>query len=273
MNNAVAQRPANNLATLQQLLLTHKDQIAMALPKHLTPERMIRVALTAVSRTPELQKCSPISVAACVVQSSILGLEPEAALGEAYLIPFKNQCQLVIGYKGLVKLVRNSGQLSTINAAVVRQNDTFEFEDGLYPKLIHKKPTPFATAKERGDVIGYWAGALLKDGSQQFVVMGKGEVEEHRRKYSKAANSGPWVNEFDAMALKTCIRKLCKFLPQSVEVQTAVALDEQAETGVAQMFASAVPTDLVPEAEPDADDEMPKAIEATAVEQPSLINA
>lgn len=279
MNNAVATRPANGLATLQQLLITHKDQIAMALPKHLTPERMIRVALTAVSRTHQLQSCDPKTVAACVVQASILGLEPEAALGEAYLVPFKvkgvQMCQLVIGYKGLIKLVRNSGQLSMINAATVREKDTFEFEDGLKPYVVHRKPSPFASPVDRGPVIGYWAGALLKDGSQQFVVMGKGEVEEHMRRYSKSytLDSSPWKTEFDAMALKTCIRKLCKFLPQSVEVQTAIALDEQADTGVAQMFTSAVPTDLLPAATDTDDDDMPRAIDATATEQPSLINA
>src|ERR1051325_4467360 len=77
-----------NLTTLKDLLTRYKEQIAMALPRHLTPERMIRVALTAVSRSQKLQECNPATVAGCVVQASILGLEPDGILGEAYLVPF-----------------------------------------------------------------------------------------------------------------------------------------------------------------------------------------
>src|SRR4051812_13911554 len=98
---------------LQALLEEHKGLIAAALPRHMTPERMIRVALTAIKSNPTLMKCDALSVAACIVQASILGLEPVSFLGEAYLIPFKNKdgsysCQFIPGYQGLIKLARNS---------------------------------------------------------------------------------------------------------------------------------------------------------------------
>jgi len=222
------------------------------LPQHMTASRMIRVALTAVSSTPELQECSALSVAAAIVQSSILGLEPNAVLGESYLIPFKGVCTLVIGYQGLIKLVRQSGELLTINAQAVRQNDRFEFEDGLTPILIHKRAP--GSAKERGPVVCYWAGAMLKGGGQQFCVMYVAEVKDHMEKYSKSYKNAKsaWQTDFDQMALKTCIRKLCKFLPRSVMVNRAIAVDETGQ------YDADVPLELMP----------PPAPEQNSIEEP-----
>lgn len=236
---------------LQGLLEAYKGQIAMALPKHMTPERMIRVAITAYTTTPALQSCDIRTVAGCIVQSSILGLEPNSVLGESYLIPYGKVCQLIPGYKGLLKLARNSGQLAMVNAQPVHQNDTFEFEDGLDARLIHKRPDAWA---ERGAVVGYWAGAVLKDGSKQFVVMSRVEAEQHGKRFSKTFAKGPWTTDFDAMALKTCIRKLCKLLPQSVEMQAAVSLDERNEAGLAQQFTIDVPPELQPPSDDPAAD-------------------
>lgn len=264
---------AGNLGTLQGLLEKYKHQIAVALPRHLTPERMIRVVLTAVSRTPDLQRCSPYSIAGCVVQASILGLEPDGLLGQAYLVPFKNrktnqmECQLIPGYQGLLQLVRNTGELLMVNAQVVRKNDRFEFEDGLDPYLIHKR-----AEGDRGPVVAYWAGAVLKGGGKQFVVMTRPEVEEHRNKYSKAKDFGPWKDEFDAMALKTCLRKLCKLLPKSAQAHIAVSLDERHEAGLQQQFSVDVPLELQPapeDAEPEI--QMPQRKDAAAPEQPALV--
>lgn len=234
------------MKTLQDLLVKHKDQIGMALPHFMSVDRMIRIALTAATTTPALLKCDPRTVAGCIVQAAILGLEPGTVLGEAYLIPYGNTCQLIPGYRGLLKLVRNSGELIMVNAQEVRQNDAFDFEDGLDPFLRHKRAP--GGPEERGPVVSYWAGAVLKDGGRQFVVMTKQEVEAHAKKYSKSFNSGPWKTEFDEMAKKTCIRKLVKYLPQSVEARTASALDERAEVGLPQQFSVEVPLELQPPA-------------------------
>ena len=121
------------LVNLQDLLIRHKDQIAMALPRHMSADRMLRVAITAATTTPALLKCDARSIAGCLVQAAILGLEPSTVLGEAYLIPFGKTCQLIPGWKGLLKLVRNSGELLMVNAQEVRAKDTFDFEDGLDP--------------------------------------------------------------------------------------------------------------------------------------------
>ncbi len=258
-----------DIGTLQGLLEKYKGQIAVALPKHLTPERMIRVALTAVSTTPALQKCTALSVAGAIVQASILGLEPNGALGEAYLIPYGNVCQLIPGYLGLIKLVRNSGELMMINAQPVHEKDTFEFEDGLDPYLTHKR----YKGEDRGAVIAYWAGAVLKGGGKQFVVMTKKEAEAHGKKFSKTYSNGPWKTDFDAMAMKTCLRKLVKFLPKSIEAQIAVSLDERAEAGVAQQFSVDVPLELQPPATAEAEAipgvQQPQRLSETAASAPA----
>src|SRR5215831_2562078 len=232
------------LVSLQDLLTRHKDQIARALPRHMNADRMLRVAITAATTTPALLKCDARSVAGCIVQAAILGLEPSTVLGDAYLIPFGKTCQLVPGWKGLLKLVRNSGELVLVNAQEVREKDIFEFEDGLDPFLRHKRAP--GGPEERGPVVAYWAGAVLKGGGKQFVVMTIKEVQAHAKKYSKALTSGPWKSEFDEMAKKTCLRKLCKYLPASIESQVACALDEEHEAGIPQQFAPEVPLELQP---------------------------
>jgi recombination protein RecT len=237
------------LTTLSELLNRYKEQIAMALPRHLTPERMIRVALTAVGRNPVLQKCSPATVAGCVVQASILGLEPDGVLGEAYLVPFYNkkanngkggyECQLIPGYMGLIKLVRNSGELKTIDVQEVCANDEFDFEKGTESYIRHKP-----ALGERGDILYYYATATLAGGGQQFEVMTVDQIEAHRDKYSKSAESGPWVTSPEWMYKKTVLRKLVKLLPKSAQAQLAVALDERAEVGIPQRFAVDVPIEM-----------------------------
>jgi recombination protein RecT len=237
------------LKTVSDLLTKYKEQIAMALPRHLTPERMIRVALTAVSRSQTLQKCSPATIAGCVVQASILGLEPDGVLGEAYLVPFYNkkanngkggyECQLIPGYQGLLKLVRNTGELKMIDVQEVCANDEFDFEKGMEPYLRHKP-----AVGDRGEVLKIWAGAVLTNGGKQFEVMTLAEIEQHRDKYSKSAESGPWVSSPEWMYKKTVLRKLVKLLPKSAQAQLAVALDERAEIGIPQRFTVDVPIEL-----------------------------
>ena len=134
-----------------------------------------------------------------------------------------------------------------VNAQEVREKDVFEFEDGLDPLLRHKRAP--GGPEESGPVVAYLAGAVLKGGGKQFVVMTRQKVEADAKKYSKASNSGPWKTEFHEMAKKTCLRKLCKYLPASVESQVACALDEEHEAGIPQQFVPEVPLELHPAAE------------------------
>jgi len=227
MATALAKKKTNK-PVIVQYLERYKDQIAMALPKHMTADRMSRIMLTEVRKVPKLLNCDPQTLFGAVIQASQLGLEPGNALGQVYLLPYGKTVQLIIGYKGMIDLARRSGQIISIEARSVHSNDDFSYSFGLNPDLKH---TP--AAGDRGELTHVYAVARLKDGGLQWDVMSKTEVEEIR-KISKAANNGPWVTHFGEMAKKTVIRRLFKYLPVSVEIQTAMGLDEQADAGVVQ---------------------------------------
>ena len=224
-------------STFPGMLKQFKEEIARALPKHLNADRISRIALTAFRTTPKLGECDPRSVFAAVIQSAQLGLEV-GLMGEAHLVPFGGQCQLIPGYTGLMKLARNSGLVMDIYAEEVRLNDKFSLKLGLERDIEHvplTAPGGFpASDEERGEVVGFYAVGVLKDGSRTFVAMGRAEIERIRdgskgyqaaKKYKKASL---WDSDFVSMGLKTSIRRLCKFLPKSPELATALAMDDQA---------------------------------------------
>jgi recombination protein RecT len=228
------------VASVRKLLERFKPQMALALPRHLNPDRMLRVALTAIQRNPKLLECSQVSLLASIMQSAQLGLEPDGVLGEAYLIPFGKQVQFIPGYKGLMKLARNSREISTIFASEVYQKDMFSFAYGLDPKLDHVP----SDQEDPGPIIAFYAVSKLKDGGAQFVVMWKRQVDGIRNKSAgyiaakKYDKDSPWDTHYPEMGKKTVIRRLCKLLPSSVELQKAIALDEMADAGVDQNLES-----------------------------------
>ena len=217
--------------TIRTMLEKSKQQISLALPRHLSADRMLRIAMTSVRRTPKLLGCTPQSLLGAIMQASQLGLEPDGVLGMAYLVPYKDECQLIPGYKGLLDLARRSGQISTIYARVVYSTDLFEYSFGLDETLRHVP----GTSDEVGEVVAAYAVAKMKDGAQQFEVMTRRELDAIRKR-SQAANDGPWVTDFSEMCKKTVLRRLCKMLPASVELARAVALDERAEVGLSQQL-------------------------------------
>lgn len=201
-----------------------KPQMAMALPKAITPERMARVALTQMRMTPKLLQCDAQSLMKCLMISAQLGLEP-GSLGHAYFIPYGREAQFIIGYKGMIELIMRSGKVKSISARVVREGEKCEIRYGTNPGIEH---SPSLT--EMGKPIGYYAVAQFRDGGEQFDFMNMSEIAKVREK-SKSGNSGPWVSHFDEMAKKSVIRRLFKYLPVSIEVQQAVSLDEHADIG------------------------------------------
>lgn len=210
-------------------------QIAKALPKHVTPERMSRLALTAFSSNPKLQQCSQESFLGAVMQCAQLGLEPNTPLGHAYLIPYGQQCQLIIGYQGMLDLARRSGHISAIYGHVVKQGDEFSYELGLEPKLKHvPSEDPARSSKPMTHV---YAVARLKSGEPVFTVLSLAEVKATQAR-SKSGNSGPWKTDFDAMALKTAVRRLFKWMPKSTEQVRAEVLETP--VGAPQAFSPEV---------------------------------
>ena len=226
------------------LLESHRGEIEKALPKHLPVDRIMRIALTAFRKVPALADCDPISVLAAVIQASQLGLEVQQN-GEAYLVTFDRECQLIPGYKGLMKLARNSGLVRDIFAHEVRVKDHFDCDFGVDRRLTHKPllgegnfPAPDAL---RGHVVGYYAVALLRDGTPTFVLKHALDVEAIRdesRGYQSARRRNKatvWDTHPVAMGKKTVIRQLCNSqLPMSAELQIALALDTADLMGVKQ---------------------------------------
>jgi recombination protein RecT len=208
-----------------------KKQLARALPKHVDTEKFLRISLTNIRNNESLQKCTPISVLASLMKSAQLGLEP-GDRGYAYLIPFKNkgvlECQFQPGYKGLSELVTRSGLITHIYPRAVYENDDISVEYGLNEDLKHKPDL----LNPRGKLIGVYAIAYFKDGGKQFEFLTKSDVEKIR-KTSKAASSSfsPWNTFYDAMAKKTVIKQVAKYLPSSTELQQAIEWDDKADLG------------------------------------------
>jgi recombination protein RecT len=227
-----------NQKSVMGMLEQMKGEIARCLPKHLTPERMARIAMTELRKTPKLQECDPMSFIAAIMQASQLGLEP-GILGSCYLIPFNNnstgkvECTFMPGYRGFLDLARRSGQIVSLVARAVYANDEFSYEFGLKEDLIHKP-----AMNDRGELVAVYAVAILKDGGHQFDVMSKKDVDLIKNQ-SKSKNNGPWVTHYEEMAKKTVLRKLFKWLPCSVEMQKAVSLDELQEAGIQNIKVSA----------------------------------
>lgn len=213
--------------TLAQLIERMKPEMGRALPKHLNPDRMTRIALTVLRQTPTLAQCTPDSFLGALMTASQLGLEP-GPLGESYLVPYGNKVTFIPGYRGLIKLARNSGQLVDIWAEIVYANDTFKQTLGLHRDLVHEP-----AEGERGKPIAAYAAAELKDGGRPFVVMTVAEIEAIRGRSRSGAN-GPWKTDWNAMAKKTLIKQLSKWLPLSAEFNTAVVMDGtvRTETGI-----------------------------------------
>ena len=210
-----------------------KSQIAAALPRHMTADRMARIVMTEIRRIPALGKCNQTSLVGAVMQCAQLGLEPGNSLGHAYLIPYGSDVQLVIGYRGFIDLARRSGQIVSLEAHAVYDGDHFECVFGLDSNLRHEPDWQNPNRTDPAKLQFVYAVAKLKDGGVQFEVMSRAEVDAIRAR-SKAGRSGPWVTDYAAMALKTVIRRLFKYLPVSIELQQAVSLDEAVDANLSQ---------------------------------------
>lgn len=242
---ATGQKSANELANMKpkdqiaQLLQRKQSEIAKMLPKHLNAERLLKVAQIAATTTPALLECEIPSLIGAIGQCAQMGLEPNTVLGHAYLVPFNTKrkdgggaekwvksVQVIIGYKGLIDLARRSGQIVSISAHEVCENDDFQLVYGLDEKLNH---TP--AMADRGQIIGFYSVAKLKDGGNAFEFMSTQQINEIMKASQSKGNYGPWKDHYTEMGRKTVIRRLAKYLPLSIEFQTAVALDTSAEIG------------------------------------------
>jgi recombination protein RecT len=261
---ALATRAENGgqaISTIADKIRGMEGQFQLAMPRGAEAVQLVRDALTAMRTTRNLDKCEDSSVLGSLMTCAQLGLRP-GVLGHAWLLPFWDRkggaqgrggykAQLVIGYQGLVELAHRSGRIASLIARTVYQNDRFDVDYGLADNLIHK-PELFG---DRGSAIAYYAIAKFQGGGYAFVVMSQSDMTTYMNRHATAKTKegkvfGPWVDHFEGMAHKTCIRQLAKFMPKSTELAVALAADEGIRVDLTPTMSAEQATSRV---EPDHD--------------------
>lgn len=236
-STAVSIAQQGQQATLRDQVQKMEHQFALAAPKGVEARQIVRDVLTAISQNPDLLKCDPQSVLGGAMTMAQLGLRV-GVLGHGWLLPFWDRqshgfkAQLVIGYQGLIALAHRSGQIKSLSARTVHENDHFYIEYGVNENLVHRP-----AAGDRGEVIGYYAVVKFLPDGHSFYYLTKPEAEVYRDRYAMAKKRdgsvvGPWKTEFDAMAKKTCIRQLSKMMPKGTDLAVALATDDTVRVDV-----------------------------------------
>jgi recombination protein RecT len=227
--------PENKLAkaeqstTIGRLLATQIDAMRSVLPAHLTAERMARIALGTIRRSPQLQGCTPESLVSAILDAAALGLEVGDGTGRAYLVPHGRDATLIIGYKGLVDLAWRSGEVITVYARAVYDGDEIQYEYGLHPDLRHI-PCGESSPEKMTHV---YAVIQLKGGGYLFEILTRSEIDAVRGR-SRSGRSGPWATDYVEMAKKTALRRVCKLVPMATErphLARALEVDERWDRG------------------------------------------
>ena len=209
-----------------KMLEQHKTQIALALPKHLSADRMARIALTCFRMNTALGKCDPASVFAAVIQAAQLGLEP-GLNGRAYLIPYGNVCQFVPGWKGLLELVNRTGRATAWTGAIY-EGQRFEYEQGDRPRLVI---TDISNEDDPNKIAYVYAVGRVKGAEEPVIELwSMDRVKRHRDKYNKVGKRHYSFENLEMYARKVVLLQVLKYLPATPELETAMVLNNAAET-------------------------------------------
>lgn len=272
--------------TVRDALEQNQEKMFAGLPKHITPERMIRVALTCIQRNPKLLLCTESSLYGAIVEAATLGLETDGILGQAYLVPYGKTCTLIPGYKGLIALARRSGEISTIQMEVVREGDEWNYVLGIRADL-HHRPNDADPDREKKPITHVYCVVKLKDGGVQFKVWTAAKINAHKEKYSKGwqwAETGkgrsgskkdsPWHTDWEVMAKKTVIRDMIQRgeIPVSIEIQKLAAVDDLHERRPVDEYAvpeASLTLDSLTNQMETANSEPDNVVDATKVDPPT----
>ena len=217
--NALAVQQDTAETTVKEMVRANWQAIAASLPETMPPKRFARLVFNSVRKTPKLSQCSATSLIGSLLAASTLGLEVDTPLGEAYLVPYGSDAQLIIGYQGIVKLYRQHPSASVVGSGWVGANDTFEYGFGTQPYLKH-----VPSLGDRGDVVAYWASYTLKDGTSEFVILSPKEVTDLRG--PGARRKGDISDPQHWMERKTALKQVLKLAPKSTALAAALATDE-----------------------------------------------
>ena len=210
---------SKTMTTKQQSIFSmienRKEKIDNILPSTYNSSAFINQAILAISTNPKLMQCKPESILKALMECASYGLEPNGSLSEAALVPYGDKVEFLIEYRGLMKLVWNSGLVKSIHFDKICSEDEYVYRIG---KDIEFSHTP--NLIDRGEPIAYYSTAQLVNGGFVIHIMTIKEIINHGSKYSKSYKhkSSPWQTDFDAMAFKTVIRQLCdKKLPKDTQ--------------------------------------------------------
>lgn len=232
-------RQAPTVATIiRETIQRQTPALQAVLPKGLDPERFSRLVLTAVKATPDLMRCfdtpqGQTSVLLAAMQLATVGLEPNTATQDAWLLPRRRngvwECQASYGYRGLLKLARRSGEIKTVYAEVVREGDNFEYRRDLDGDVLRLMPS--SEAEEGRALTHAFAMVRYLNGGSDFVVLSRATVEAHRAMSDSWKGKGrefsPWTKWPEEMWKKTALRQLAKTMPLQAEADQAIGVDDR----------------------------------------------
>ena len=230
---AVAKQPEESKPkTARGMVQAMRDRIAQVLPAHMNADQVVQGVLLALAQNNDLLACNPDSVVFAVMAASRIGLELNSPLQHAWLIPYKAECTLMIGYRGYQELARRGGQVRNVEARAVFKGDEFEYALGSAPFIKHK---PAGNTKPE-DLTHAYALAFFKEGGAPIIeVLTRSEIDAARKvSRSGMVPEGPWSRWYAEMARKSAVRRLAKYLPLSPEMAAAIEMDIRGETGEIQ---------------------------------------
>lgn len=219
---------AGNIATLQQYVAANQNALKQIAAESTDLRRIYRLIVNLIRQTPKLQDCTIASIFKAMQQAAEVNLEPGNALGLSYIVPYGQEAQFQIGYRGFINLARRSGEIASLQAFTVYEGDYFHVELGDTPSIKHE-PKWDGDRSDKSLRFVY-ACARMKDGTLMIDVMTRSDVDKIRAR-SKSGNNGPWVTDFAEMARKTVVRRLSKYLPLSIQHARAVEIDENNDLG------------------------------------------
>jgi len=248
----VVKHAAGTMAAYNAEVVNRKGTFGAMLPSHLKgrEESLTKSAVMAAIKNPKLLVCKSSSVVSSLTQAAQLGFtDVSGTLGQAYLVPYDERknvngewqvvatnCQLIIGYRGMLDLARRSGEIESVTARAVFQGDHFEIEYGDNERFAHR---PAAEDESPDKLLGAYVIAKFKGGGIHRTFMSRKQIEGVMLKSQSKGKYGPWKDHFIEMALKTVIRRAFKYWPMSLELQGRIqemATDETARGVVGDLM-------------------------------------
>jgi len=230
-----------------------KPQMALALPKHMTPDRMARLALTAFSSSEQLRRCDMKSIAVSLMTAGQLGLEP-GVNGAGFLVPYGTKCTFIPGWKGLVDLVSRSGR-GTVYTGVIFKDQEYTYTDGARRDLVIHNETDLESPE---DITHAYAVGWVMGASMPIIELWRvSKIEKHRNKVNKVGKAHYSYTNWEMYCRKIPLLQVLKYMPCSIEVSNALAINDAAEMGRGATIDHGVIIDM----DPMPDEAPPAALE------------